>query len=181
MKKILTVIFCLLSISIFSQNTETVADVSEILPSQGFSLSSLWRGVLGMFALIIIAFLFSANKKAIDWKKVAIGLFLQLIIAIGVLKVEFIQSIFELVGGVFIEILGYTKAGSEFLFAGMVGDMSKFGYIFAFQVLPTIIFFSALTSLLFYLGIIQKVVKVLAIGLSKFLGISGMESLICSR
>jgi len=177
MKKILTVIFCLLSISIFSQNTETVADVSEILPSQGFSLSSLWRGVLGMFALIIIAFLFSANKKAIDWKKVAIGLFLQLIIAIGVLKVEFIQSIFELVGGVFIEILGYTKAGSEFLFAGMVGDMSKFGYIFAFQVLPTIIFFSALTSLLFYLGIIQKVVKVLAIGLSKFLGISGMESL----
>ena len=177
MKKILTVIFCLLSISIFSQNTETVADVSEILPSQGFSLSSLWRGVLGMFALIIIAFLFSANKKAIDWKKVAIGLFLQLIIAIGVLKVEFIQSIFELVGGVFIEILGYTKVGSEFLFAGMVGDMSKFGYIFAFQVLPTIIFFSALTSLLFYLGIIQKVVKVLAIGLSKFLGISGMESL----
>jgi CNT family concentrative nucleoside transporter len=177
MKKILTVIFCLLSISIFSQNTETVAVVSEILPSQGFSLSSLWRGVLGMFALIIIAFLFSANKKAIDWKKVAIGLFLQLIIAIGVLKVEFIQSIFELVGGVFIEILGYTKAGSEFLFAGMVGDMSKFGYIFAFQVLPTIIFFSALTSLLFYLGIIQKVVKVLAIGLSKFLGISGMESL----
>ena len=66
--------------SIFSQNTETVAVVSEILPSQGFSLSSLWRGVLGMFALIIIAFLFSANKKAIDWKKVAIGLFLQLII-----------------------------------------------------------------------------------------------------
>ena len=130
-----------------------------------------------MVALILIAFLCSANKKAIDWKKVGIGLFLQLLIAIGVLKIEFIQSIFEFIGGVFIEILAYTKAGSEFLFAGMVGDMNKFGYIFAFQVLPTIIFFSALTSLFFYLGIIQKVVKILAIVLSKFLGISGMESL----
>ncbi|MCL4128484.1 UNVERIFIED_CONTAM: hypothetical protein GTU68_044323 [Idotea baltica] len=130
-----------------------------------------------MFALIVIAFLFSSNKKAIDWKKVGIGLALQLLIAIGVLKVKFIQKIFEFIGSIFIEILEYTKAGSEFLFAGMVGDMNKFGYIFAFQVLPTIIFFSALTSLLFYLGIIQKIVKILAIGLSKFLGISGMESL----
>ncbi|WP_158841071.1 NupC/NupG family nucleoside CNT transporter [Polaribacter sp. L3A8] len=177
MKKIFIAIFCFCSISIFSQSTETVSAITEILPSQGFSFNSLWRGVLGMSSLIIIAFLFSANKKAIDWKKVAIGLFLQLIIAIGVLKVEFIQSIFEFVGGIFIEILAYTKAGSEFLFAGIVGDMNKFGYIFAFQVLPTIIFFSALTSLLFYLGIIQKVVKILAIVLSKFLGISGMESL----
>jgi CNT family concentrative nucleoside transporter len=177
MKKILTAVFCLLSISFFSQNTETATIVNEILPSQGFSLSSLWRGVLGMLALLLIAFLFSSNKKAIDWKKVGIGLALQLLIAVGVLKVKFIQKIFEFIGKIFIEILEYTKAGSEFLFAGMVGDMNKFGYIFAFQVLPTIIFFSALTSLLFYLGIIQKIVKVLAIGLSKFLGISGMESL----
>mgnify|MGYP006438369805 CR=1 FL=1 len=177
MKKILTTVLCLLSISIFSQNTDQVIAVSEILPSQGFTFGGFWRGALGMFSLIVIAFLFSANKKAIDWKKVAIGISLQLLIAIGVLKVEFIQTIFELVGGVFIEILGYTKAGSEFLFAGIVGDMNKFGYIFAFQVLPTIIFFSALTSLLFYLGVIQKIVKILAIVLSKFLGISGMESL----
>ena len=177
MKKILLVAFCLFSVSIFSQNTETTIAVSKILPSQGFSLGSLWRGILGMFSLIVIAFLFSANKKAIDWKKVGIGLALQLLIAIGVLKVKFIQSLFEFVGGIFIEILEYTKAGSEFLFAGMVGDMNTFGYIFAFQVLPTIIFFSALTSLLFYLGIIQKIVKLLAIVLSKFLGISGMESL----
>ena len=177
MKKILLVAFCLFSVSMFSQNTETTIAVSKILPSQGFSLGSLWRGILGMFSLIVIAFLFSANKKAIDWKKVGIGLALQLLIAIGVLKVKFIQSLFEFVGGIFIEILEYTKAGSEFLFAGMVGDMNTFGYIFAFQVLPTIIFFSALTSLLFYLGIIQKIVKLLAIVLSKFLGISGMESL----
>ncbi len=177
MKKILIVFLCLCSATIFSQDVEVVAAAKEIIPSQGFSFTSLWRGVLGMFVLIIIAFLFSSNKKAIDWKKVGIGLALQLLIAIGVLKVSFIQKVFEFIGGIFIEILEYTKAGSEFLFAGIVADTNTFGYIFAFQVLPTIIFFSALTSLLFYLGIIQWIVKILAIGLSKFLGISGMESL----
>ena len=91
--------------------------------------------------------------------------------------IEFIQVGFEFVGSIFIEILEYTKAGSEFLFAGMVGDMNTFGYIFAFQVLPTIIFFSALTSVLFYLGIIQKVVKAFGWLLSKLLQISGAESL----
>ncbi len=164
------------------QSQENVTMISKnekdfILPSEGFNLNSLWRGVLGMFVLLIISFLFSANRRAVDWKKVGIGLSLQLIIAIGVLKVNFIQSIFNFIGSIFIEILEYTKAGSEFLFAGMISDMDKFGYIFAFQVLPTIIFFSALTSLLFYLGVIQKVVKALAKVLSKFLGISGMESL----
>ena len=149
----------------------------EIIASGDFTINSLWRGVLGMFSLIFIAFLFSANRKAISWKRVAIGLALQLVIAVGVLKVSFIQKAFELVGKLFIEILEYTKAGSAFLFAGLISDMDSFGYIFAFQVLPTIIFFSALTSLLFYLGVIQWIVKMLAIGLSKFLGISGMESL----
>jgi CNT family concentrative nucleoside transporter len=102
--------------SIFSQNTEAVVATAEIVPSQGFSFNSLWRGVLGMFSLIVIAFLFSSNKKAIDWKKVGIGLSIQLLIAIGVLKVAFIQKVFEFIGGIFIEILEYTKAGSEFLF-----------------------------------------------------------------
>ena len=162
------------------KKTEEIAAVeakNKILPSKGFSMNSLWRGVLGMFVLLIISFLFSANRRAVDWRKVGIGLSIQLIIAIGVLKVNFIQSIFNFIGSIFIEILEYTKAGSEFLFAGMISDMDKFGYIFAFQVLPTIIFFSALTSLLFYLGVIQWLVKILAKVLSKFLGISGMESL----
>ena len=148
-----------------------------IIPSEGFSIQSLWRGVLGMVVLLILAFIFSANRLAIQWKKVGIGLTLQLLIAIGVLKVNFVKAIFEFVGSIFIEILEYTKAGSKFLFEGLVADMNTFGYIFAFQVLPTIIFFSALTSLLFYLGIIQWVVKVLAKILTSFLGISGMESL----
>ena len=149
----------------------------EIIPAQGFSFTSLWRGVIGMASLIFIAFLFSSNRKAINWKTVGIGLAFQLIIAIGVLKVSFIQSIFEAIGNVFISILKYTQAGSKFLFEGLVVDMDTFGFIFAFQVLPTIIFFSALTSVLFYLGIIQKVVQALAWLLSKALKISGAESL----
>ncbi len=150
---------------------------SSIIPVQGFSINSLWRGILGMVSLLIIAFLFSSNKKAINWRTVGIGLAFQLIIAIGVLKVPFIQSIFEAIGKVFISILDFTRAGSKFLFEGLVVDMDTFGFIFAFQVLPTIIFFSALTSVLFYLGIIQKVVKAMGWLLSKALKISGAESL----
>jgi len=152
-------------------------DASEIIPSQGFSPHSLWRGILGMVVLIFISFLFSSNRKAVNWKTVAIGLSIQLIIAIGVLKVPFIQVTFEFIGEIFVSVLDYTRAGSKFLFEGLVVDMDTFGFIFAFQVLPTIIFFSALTSLLFYLGIIQKVVKGLAWLLTKSLGISGAESL----
>jgi CNT family concentrative nucleoside transporter len=151
--------------------------IPEVVPNQGFSFTSLWRGILGMLVLVLIAFLFSANRRAIKWKTVGIGLGLQLIIAVGVLKVRFVQIIFEWIGERFIDILEFTRAGSKFLFEGLVVDMDTFGYIFAFQVLPTIIFFSALTSVLFYLGIIQKVVKALAWLLTKSLGISGAESL----
>lgn len=158
-----------------ASNLDTVS--AEAIPNEGFTYNSLWRGVLGMIVLVVIAFLFSANRKAINWKTVGIGLGLQLIIAIGVLKVRVVQVIFEWIGERFIDILEFTRAGSKFLFEGLVVDMDTFGYIFAFQVLPTIIFFSALTSVLFYLGIIQKVVKALAWLLTKSLGISGAESL----
>lgn len=155
----------------------SVQSVTEAIPNQGFSIHTLWRGALGMAVLIFISFLFSSNRKAINWKTVGIGLSLQLLIAIGVLKVPFVQYAFEKVGEVFVSILDFTRAGSQFLFEGLVVDMDTFGYIFAFQVLPTIIFFSALTSVLFYLGVIQKVVKAMAWLLSKSLGISGAESL----
>ncbi|SEL15775.1 concentrative nucleoside transporter, CNT family [Aquimarina amphilecti] len=150
---------------------------NELIPNQGFSFTSFWRGVLGMIVLLIIAFLFSSNRKSINWKTVGLGIGFQLIIAIGVLRVPFIQTIFEWVGGLFVSVLDFTRAGSKFLFEGLVVDMDTFGFIFAFQVLPTIIFFSALTSLLFYLGVIQKVVKGLAWLLTKALKISGAESL----
>lgn len=155
---------------------DTIANSSEITPSQGFSMQSLWRGVLGMISLLIIAILFSSNRRAINWKTVGIGLAFQLIIAIGVLKVNFIKSAFEGVGQLFVNVLDYTKAGSEFLFGGML-DINSYGFIFAFQVLPTIVFFSALTSVLFYLGIIQIIVKGMGWLLTKLLNISGAESL----
>jgi CNT family concentrative nucleoside transporter len=158
-------------------NDITANTLEQIIPNEGFSINSLWRGLLGMFVLILISYLFSANRKAINWKTVGIGLTIQLLIAIGVLKIPIIQSAFESVGQVFVSILDYTRAGSQFLFEGLVVDMDTFGFIFAFQVLPTIIFFSALTSVLFYLGLIQKVVKAFAWLLSKILGISGAESL----
>lgn len=150
---------------------------SGVIPSQGFSFTSIWKGILGMTSLLFIAFLFSSNRRAINWKTVGIGLAFQLIIAIGVLKVSFVQNAFEAVGKVFVSILEFTRAGSKFLFEGLVVDMDTFGFIFAFQVLPTIIFFSALTSVLFYFGVIQKVVKAFGWLLSKLLKISGAESL----
>lgn len=147
-----------------------------IIPNEGFSINSLIRGGLGMFVLILIAFLLSSNRKKINWKTVGIGLAFQLLLAIGILKVPFIKKGFEVVGKIFINILDYTRAGSEFLFGGML-DVNSYGFIFVFQILPTIIFFAALTSLLFYLGVIQKLVKGMAWALTKLLGISGAESL----
>ena len=149
-----------------------------ILPNEGFSAKTLSRGLLGLFALIVIAFLFSANRRAINWKTTGIGLGLQIVLAIGILKVPAIQWFFNIVGKFFNEILNFTLAGSQFLFGGLLNlDNPNIGYIFAFQILPTIIFFSALTSVLYYLGIIQKLVSFLAWLLTKFLGISGAESL----
>lgn len=164
--------FFLLPFTALAQDTNLT-----ILPNEGLSMQSVMRGILGMIVLLALAYAFSSNRKAIRWKTVGIGLAFQLLIAIGVLKVSFIQSAFEAVGKIFVSILDFTRAGSKFLFEGLVADMNTFGYIFAFQVLPTIIFFSALTSLLYYLGVIQKVVKGLAWLLSKSLEISGAESL----
>ncbi|TDU43847.1 CNT family concentrative nucleoside transporter [Gelidibacter sediminis] len=165
---------------IFSTQKEilavTEAAISGIIPSQGFSMNSLFRGALGMFVLLLLSYILSQNRKAINWKTIGFGLAAQLLLAIGVLKIPFIQKAFEIVGKMFVKVLEFTQAGSEFLLGGMM-DISSFGFIFLFQVLPTIIFFSALTSLLFYLGVIQKIVAAMAWVLTKLLKISGAESL----
>ena len=164
--------------SFFASNKATKAEVinGEIKPNEGFSLNSFLRGILGMVALLGIAYIFSSNRKAINWKTIGIGLGVQLILAIGVLKVGFVKTGFEFVGSLFVKVLDFTRAGSEFLLGGMM-NVDNFGFIFLFQVLPTIIFFSALTSLLFYLGIIQIVVKGMATVLTKLMNISGAEGL----
>lgn len=162
----------------FTENNVTYkfTKVEVLVPSQGFSITGIVKGITGMFALIFIAFLFSKNRKAINWKTVIIGLIVQLLLAVGVLKVSFIQSIFEFFGKIFVKTLDFTMEGSKFLLGDMM-NVESFGYVFLFQVLPTVIFFSALTSVLFYLGIIQRFVKALAWALTKLLNISGAESL----
>src|SRR5210317_617135 len=95
-----------------------------IQPNEGVSMHSIMRGVLGMIVLIALAYAFSSNRKAIRWKTVGIGLTFQLLIAIGVLKVTFIQRAFEAVGRIFVSILDFTRAGSKFLFEGLVADMN---------------------------------------------------------
>jgi len=169
MKKIL------LTFAFFSSSIAIFAQEAGLTPNQGFSLNSFFRGILGMVVLIGIAIALSKNRKAINWRTVGFGLAAQLIIAIGVLKVNIVKIAFESVGSVFNKILGYTGKGSEFLFGGLM-NIESYGFIFVFQILPTIIFFAALTSLLFYLGILQFVVAGLAKVLTK-LGVSGAESL----
>lgn len=173
---LVSVISTLSSVAQSAQEILPVAESKVIIPNAGFSFESLWRGVLGMICLLVIAYLFSTNRKAINWKTIGIGLGAQLLLAIGVLKVPFVQKSFEFVGKIFVKILDFTAAGSEFLLGGMM-DTESYGFIFIFQVLPTIIFFSALTSVLYYLGIVQVVVKGMAWVLTKLLGISGAESL----
>ena len=148
----------------------------EIIQSSGPSLVSLLRGVIGMLVLIFIAFLLSNNRRAISWKTVGIGLFIQIIIAVGVLKINFIKNIFEILGGFFIKVLEFTGEGTKMLL-GEFGNIETYGFIFVFQALPVIIFFSALTSILYYFGVIQKIVGFLAWGLTRIFKISGAESL----
>lgn len=142
-----------------------------------FGIMSVLRGILGLLTLVLIAWLFSSNKRGVDWTLVGKGIVIQIIFAVLILKIEFIQYLFSIVSRFFVEILNFTREGSTFVFGGLVENVNSFGFIFAFQVLPTIIFFSALTSLLFYLGIIQKIVYAFAWIMKKTLRISGAESL----
>lgn len=150
-------------------------DTTETLQTN-FNFISLLRGLLGMFSLVAIAYLFSSDRKKISWRLVGIGLLIQVTLAVSILYVSWVAKIFDYVGRGFVKILDFTTDGSRFLFGDLM-NVDSFGFIFAFQVLPTIIFFAALTSLLFYYGIIQKIVYGLAWSLTKLLGISGAESL----
>jgi CNT family concentrative nucleoside transporter len=140
-------------------------------------LSDVLRGILGIITLLFICYLFSRNRKNINWNVVWKGLLVQLIFAICILKVPFVQNGFEWLSSIFVTILGFTREGSLFLFGGLIDNTESFGYIFAFQVLPTIIFFSAITSVLFYYGILQKVVLFFARIMRRLFQLSGAESL----
>lgn len=162
------------------QDDSTESAKSSILlgvpKKSGFSFLTIIRGLFGMFVLVMIAWLFSANRKKVDWLVIGKGLAIQLLLAIFILYIPFVAYFFEFVGKIFVKTLDFTKIGSEFLFGSLM-DMSSVGMIFAFQILPTIIFFSALTSVLFYWGVIQVVVKGLAWVMVKAMKLSGAESL----
>ena len=133
-------------------------------------------GILGVIVILGIAYLFSENKKKINWRLVATGLGLQIIFALIILKVPFGRKAFEAASGFITRILDFTAEGTTFLF-GNLTDQATFGSIFALNVLPTIIFFSALMGILYYLGIMQAIVKFIAKGICKLLGTSGAETL----
>ncbi len=174
-KKIIPIIILLLLAITQPTWANSVVDTAQ---SSGLSFTGILRGILGMIVLIAIAWLFSTNKKAINWKVVGIGLSIQLVLAVSILNVPIIQSFFELVSRGFVQILNFTEAGTAFLFKSFGTGVIESPLInFAVTILPTIIFFSALTSLLFYYGIIQKVVYVLAWAMTKLMRLSGAESL----
>jgi concentrative nucleoside transporter, CNT family len=139
---------------------------------------AILRGIIGITVLLAIAYLLSSKRTAVRWKTVFIGLALQFMLAFGVLRIEWVKQVFNIMGSFFTAILEFTESGSLFLFGNLIDASNPaIGYVFALQILPTIVFFSALTSILYYFGIIQRVVKALAWLLTKALGISGAESL----
>ena len=143
-----------------------------------FSFLSILQGLGGLVFLVGLLWLFSMNKKSINWSLIVKGLILQVLFAIAILKVGFIETGFEWVSKAFVKVISFTNFGSEFLF-GQFADGTIHPALgnFAFVVLPTIIFFSALTSLLYYLGILQKVVYGMAWVMKRALKLSGAESL----
>jgi CNT family concentrative nucleoside transporter len=135
------------------------------------------RPIISLFLLIGILWLASSNRRAISWSLVLKGLIIQFILAFLILELDWVSNGFDWIGRGFVSLLGFAREGSLFLFGDLVGNTDSFGYIFAFQVLPTIIFFSAITSLLFHFGILQKVVFVFAWFMKRTLKLSGAESL----
>ena len=157
---------------IFSRNTPIV----DVENEQSLT-NKIFRGILGLLSLIFLAFIFSKNKRNINWSLVIKGLLIQLFLALMILKVPIVQNVFEWISAIFVTVLQFSKQGALFLFGETLVNSNEFGAIFAFQILPTIIFFSALTSLLFYLGILQKIVYFFALLMKKTLKLSGAESL----
>ncbi|MGE5860215.1 MAG: nucleoside recognition domain-containing protein, partial [Ignavibacteria bacterium] len=154
-------------------------------------LDSLIRGILGLILIVGIAFLLSNNKRKIKWKLVAGGIGLQIIFAVLIIKGDSFKSIFAPLGWpkdffsavsyFFVLIIDFTTKGAEFVFGEPLAlqppNPRSLGIFFAFQVLPTIIFFASLMSILYYLGIMQMIVKGMAWVMSKVMGTSGAESL----
>jgi concentrative nucleoside transporter, CNT family len=148
-------------------------DSSNASPS--ISIISILRGIFGLLVLFIVAYLFSKNRKGIDWKLVGKGTLLQIALALLILKVPFVSVIFDFLAKSFARVIEFAHDGAVFLF-GQGDTMPAMMQNFAFWILPSVVFFSALSSLLYYFGILQFVVKGMAWVMKRVLGISGSES-----
>jgi CNT family concentrative nucleoside transporter len=150
-------------------------------------LISILRAALGIGIMLAICYALSSNRKNINWRLVGVGLSMQLVLAFLILQVDFVRIIFDYIAGFFVVLLDFTDAGADFVLGawpevaeisdGLTGEAFTVGYVFAFKVLPTIIFFSALSALLYYLGILQKIIKGFAWVMSRTMGLTGSESL----
>jgi CNT family concentrative nucleoside transporter len=138
-------------------------------------LGRIGFGLFGLAVLIGITWLFSNNKRAVDWKLVATGITLQIAFAALVILVPGGRDVFDALGKGFVKILSYVNEGSGFIFGSLM-DTKNYGFIFAFQVLPTIIFFSALMGVMYHLNIMQGIVRVMAWSITKVMRVSGAET-----
>ncbi|QDH69267.1 NupC/NupG family nucleoside CNT transporter [Marilutibacter alkalisoli] len=145
------------------------------------TLTRIGFGLFGLAVLLAIAWVFSANRRAINWRLIAIGLGLQLLIAGFVLLTPWGAHVFDALSTGFVKLLGFTTQGARFIF-GDFTDPDKFGFVFAFQVLPTIIFFASFMSVLYHLGVMQKIVQGMAWVITKLMPVSGAETLsVCAN
>lgn len=153
-------------------------------------MTDIFRGIIGMGAIILLAYIFSNDKKNINWRMVFTGFGIQLILAIFILKgrnmaevwgpLGWPKAFFSWISSFFVIVLDFTTEGAQFIFGDLAkspGVEGSMGSFFAFQVLPTIIFFASVTAILYHYGILQRVVKWMAKGMQKLLGTSGAESL----
>ncbi|HQU60225.1 MAG TPA: Na+ dependent nucleoside transporter N-terminal domain-containing protein, partial [Saprospiraceae bacterium] len=148
--------------------------------------TGLLRGLLGIVVMLGVCYLLSNNRRAINWRLVGMGMTMQFILAIAILRVPLIKKIFDVIASFFVVVLDFTEAGANFVLGSWPsvtqvtdgsGALVTVGYIFAFKVLPTIIFFSALSSVLYYLGILQLIIKGFAWVMTRTMKLTGAESL----
>lgn len=138
-------------------------------------LARIGFGLFGLAVLVGIAWLFSSHKRQVDWRLVATGIALQVGFAALVLLVPGGRDVFDALGDGFVRLLGFVNVGSEFIFGSLM-NVETYGFIFAFQVLPTIIFFAALMSVLYHLGVMQAIVRAMAWAITKVMNVSGAET-----
>lgn len=134
-------------------------------------------GLMGLAGLLLIAVAFSRHRSRIDWRTVLTGVLLQILFGAFVIMTAWGGRVFDALAQFFITVIEFQRAGSTFIFGPLAAENSNFGFIFAFQVLPTIIFFAALMSVLYHLRVMQKVVGAMGWVMRKFMRISGAESL----